>query len=79
MSKCPKDFSIYLEKSSKCHEISRVFVLTIIFPQWELKSISEIVYTVTMKWRGKTENSQKSYKFFEIPQNFSISLKPLNI
>ena len=58
MSKYPKKFSKNLEKSSKCIEISRIFVLKnkpILnpigqnFPQRDVKSMSEIVYTRIME------------------------------
>ena len=47
MSKYSKSFSKYLDKSSKCLEISRI--LNFKFPQRELKSLSEIVYTSSAK------------------------------
>ena len=55
MSKYPKKVSKNLEKSSKCIEISRIFVLKIMnpigqnFPQRDVKSMSEIVYTGIME------------------------------
>ena len=66
MSKCPKHFSKYLGKSPKNKPILNPLVLN--FPQQELKSMSEIVYTGNMEI--KQLSKQHGWKV--------LSGKPLN-